>query len=473
MERMFERRERSEEQSELWVLAGELPTATPDAFYRRVNATLEKIGFAKQVWAICAPAYAEASRGGRPGIDPVVYLKMLTVGFFENLPSERAIASRCADSLSIRGYLGYSLTEATPDHSSLSVIRDRLSLEQLEAIHRVLLGALREHGLLRGRKLGIDSSVIEANASLRALEHRNSEQSYWDYVKALAAEAGIDPTDLKAVRRFDKAREGRKTSNREWQNPHDPEAKVGRTKDGACDMIYKPEHITDLESGAIIRAEVRSGDAADNDDSLCERVMAAVGTLSEVAPEAPLETLGVELGADEGYFAIEPIAQLQACGVRTVIADPQARRRQPARASAEDRSALRRASRATRSASGKALLRKRGEHLERGFCHTLNHGGLRRATLRGREKLTKRQLGGALSHNLSLLMRRLFGLGTPKQALAASRHAIAPIVAWLWHWLWLLASLLRSRTHAADELFSNPTRLNLTRSAVRRFSTGC
>mgnify|MGYP003337762088 CR=1 FL=1 len=144
---MFERRARSEEQSELWVKAGELPSATPDAFYRRVNATLEKIDFAREVWAICEPAYAQPSRGGRPGIDPVVYLKMLTVGFFENLPSERAIASRCADSLSIRGYLGYSLTEATPDYSSLSVIRARFTLEQLGAIHRVLLKALREHGL--------------------------------------------------------------------------------------------------------------------------------------------------------------------------------------------------------------------------------------------------------------------------------------------------------------------------------------
>jgi transposase len=183
----------------------------------------------------------------------------------------------------------------------------------LEAIHRVLLKALRAHGLLRGRKLGIDSSVIEANASLRALESRNTAESYWDYVKRLAEAAGIDSNDMKAVRRFDRQREGRKTSNQEWQNPHDPEAKVGRTKDGACDMIYKPEHVTDLERGAIVRAEVRPGDAADNDATLCDRVMAAVATLSEVAPEVPVEKLGGELCGDEGYFAIEQIAQLQSC----------------------------------------------------------------------------------------------------------------------------------------------------------------
>ena len=176
---MFERREESEKQQELWVFAGELPEATPDAFYRRVNRTLDQIGFASQVWAICEPADADPSLGGRPGMDPVVYSKMLTVGFFEDLPSERAVASRCADSLSIRGYLGYSLTEATPDHSSLRVLRERLSLEQLEAIHGVRLGALHAHGLRKGRKLGIDSRVLEANASLRGLEHRNSEESYW------------------------------------------------------------------------------------------------------------------------------------------------------------------------------------------------------------------------------------------------------------------------------------------------------
>jgi transposase len=178
-------------------MAKELPAATPDGFYRRVNRTLETMGFAADVWKICAPAYAERSKGGRPGIDPVVYLKMLMVGFFENLPSERAIASRCADSLSIRGFLGYALTENTPDHSSLSVIRQRLSLEQFDALHLVLLRALRSHGLLKGRHLGIDSSVMEANASLRELQQRNSEQKYWDYVKGLAAQAGVDPAEKK------------------------------------------------------------------------------------------------------------------------------------------------------------------------------------------------------------------------------------------------------------------------------------
>ena len=158
---------------------------------------------------------------------------MLIVGFLENLPSERAIASRCGDSLMIRCFLGYDLEEETPHHSSLSVIRYRLSLEVYQAVFDMILEGLRRHGLLRGKNLGIDSSVMEANASLRALENRNTGEAYWDYVRRLAMEAGVDANDVDGVRRFDKNRTGRKTSNEEWVNPHDPDAKVGKAKDGA------------------------------------------------------------------------------------------------------------------------------------------------------------------------------------------------------------------------------------------------
>jgi transposase len=439
---MFERRKSKPEQQELWIMAGELRPATPDGFYRRVNRTLEEMSFAQRVWAICQPAYAEAARGGRPGIDPVVYLKMLMVGFFENIGSERGIASRCADSLSIRGFLGYSLTEATPDHSSLSIIRQRLSLEQMQAMHRVLLKALHQHGLLKGRKTGIDSSIIEANASLRALQHRNTEQSYWDYVKGLAAEAGIDPEDTKAVRRFDKKRPGRKSSNADWKNPHDPQAKVGRTKDGACDMVYKPEHISDLDSGAIIAAEVRTADAADNDATLKKRLLKARATLKAVLPQQKRPTAMSEVCADEGYFVLEQIAQLQEAGVRTVISDPFASRRRQERQSKRQKRVLWRAHCAVRSKRGKALLRKRGEHLERAFCHVLDHGGLRRATLRGTENLSKRLLLAAMAHNLSLLLRSQNGIGTAKQALAAALACLEQ----LWHMFNMILGRLLPQT---------------------------
>ena len=135
----------------------------------------------------------DASRGGHPGIDPEVYFKMLLVGFFENLPSERGIAARCADSLSIRSFLHYELHERTPEHSSFTVIRQRLSAEVYEQVFGLVLKALKKKGLLKGRRLGIDASVIEANASLASLEHRLSGEAYAEYVKKLAAAAGVDP----------------------------------------------------------------------------------------------------------------------------------------------------------------------------------------------------------------------------------------------------------------------------------------
>lgn len=240
-------------QAEFWVAAHQLPSSPKATFYAKLDETLESFGFAEKVRAICAPAYKQ-NNAGRPGIDPVVYLKMIMIGFFEDLPSERAIAARCADSMSIRAFLNYSLEEKTPDHSTFTVIRQRLGLELYQQIFTLTLQALREHGLLRGQNLGIDSSVIEANASLRALVHRNTEEQYWDYVKRLAAENGIDPQDTAAVRKFDRHRPG-KGSNQEWQNPHDPDAKIGRTKDGATDMVYKPEAVVDLDTGAIVQAE--------------------------------------------------------------------------------------------------------------------------------------------------------------------------------------------------------------------------
>jgi len=285
----------------------------------RLDETLESFGFAEKVRAICAPAYKQ-NNAGRPGIDPVVYLKMIMIGFFEDLPSERAIAARCADSIAIRSFLNYSLEEKTPDHSTFTVIRQRLGLEIYQQIFTLTLEALREHGLLRGKNLGIDSSVIEANASLRALVHRNTEEQYWDYVKRLAAESGIDPNDTTAVRRFDRHRPG-KGSNQEWQNPHDPDAKIGRTKDGATDMIYKPETVVDLDTGAIVQAEVHPGDQADHKE-MATRVLEAQQTINQASGES-LDTLSVTtVTSDKGYYALSELALLQGEGIRTIVCDP-------------------------------------------------------------------------------------------------------------------------------------------------------
>jgi len=241
-------------------------------------------------------------------------------------------------------------------------------------------------------------------------------------------------------------------------------------------MTYKPEHVTDLESGAIVAVEVRPGDAADNDESLSERVLTAVGTLQAALPEETHEKLGSELCGDEGYHALESMQRLQELGVRTVIGDPQAGRRNLERTSAQQRATLQRASRSTRSASGKALLRKRGEHLERSFAHILDHGGLRRTTLRGGEKLTKRHMTAAMTYNLSLLMRTLFGVGTPKQAKAAARKRLLAAIRGMFRVLPHLlspVSPMRALPRLIHSQFSRNLPPSVSGARIGRFSTGC
>ena len=395
----------------------QLPQSPKSTFYSKLDETLESFEFAAKVRQICAPAYKQTGTG-RPGIDPVVYLKMILVGFFEDLPSERAIAARCADSMSIRAFLNYELDEQTPDHSSFTVIRQRLGLDLYERIFNLSLQALREHGLLRGKNLGIDSSVIEANASLRALVHRNTEEQYWDYVKRLAAESGIDPDDAAAVRKFDRHRPG-KGSNQEWVNPNDPDAKIGRTKDGATDMIYKPEAVVDLDTGAIVQAQVHVGDQADHKE-MATRVLEAQQNINQAAGEK-LDTLTVNtVTSDKGYYAVNELQALQQEDIRTVIADPIDNRRLD-KLETDQKKAVHAARRSVKSKSGKDLLRRRGMHIERSFAHILDCGGMRRTTLRGWENLNKRFKLAAAFYNLSQLMRKLFGIGTPKQLAAGGR----------------------------------------------------
>lgn len=417
----FRRKDPKALQADLWIQPGELAKGPKDGFYSKLLEVLEGMDFTGQVHRLCEVHYkAGTGVGGRPPTDPAVMFKMMMVGFLEGIGSDRGIAARCADSLIIRRFLGYALTEDTPDHSSFTVFRKRLPDMVFQAAHEVVLEGLRAHGLLKGRHLGIDSSVIEANASLSGLVQRNTETSYWDYVKGLAKEAGVDVNDPAAVARFDRGRKGRKTSNKEWYNPDDPDAKVGRTKDGAYDMIYKPEHTVDLETGAIIAAEVRPGDAGDT-DGLSERVIEAVELVEEMHGQDHVEGASRvrSVTADKGYHSPEELGIIQnETGTRTVIGDASAARRKPENLGPEARQAVRRAARSVKSKSGRALLKKRGMHIERGFAHVLDCGGLRRTALRGLANINKRYLCGILTFNLSLIMRKLTGVGTPRQAAA-------------------------------------------------------
>jgi transposase len=427
---MFRRKD-PELQPSFWIARSELPTTPVNAFYRRLDRALAACDFGDAVRGLCEPFYEQdASRGGRPGIDPEVYFKMQMIGFFEDLPSERAIAARCSDSLSIREFLHYGLHEATPDHSSLTVIRQRLSSEVYEQVFRLVLKALKKHKLLKGRRLGIDASVLEANAALRSLEHRLTGEAYAEYVRKLAEAAGVDGSDAAAVRRFDKKRPDRKTSNDEWQNPHDPDAKIGRTKRGATRMIYKPEHVVDLETGAIVDADVRPGDEHDTAD-LTDKVLAVEARMN-VAVGDSKDTQRVELLAgDMGYFKADEIWLLHEVGIETAIRDPLCNRRLDKLTDGE-RAAIEAARRTVDSDLGKAVLKLRAEVVERSMAHVLDCGGARRTTLRGRENIRKRYLIQAACANLSLLMRHLTGLGTPKQALAAACGVLMHIFSAIW-----------------------------------------
>lgn len=416
----------------------ELARPQASKFYDKLEGTLATMDFSRRVRVFCAPVYTNGAMG-RPPIDPVVYFKMLMVGFLENLPSERAIAARCGDSMMIRRFLGYELDEETPHHSSFTVIRQRLSAEVYQAVFDVILEALRTHGLLRGKNLGIDSSVIEANASLRGLESRNTGEAYWDYVKRLATEAGVEGSDPAAVRRFDKQRPGRKTSNQDWVNPNDPEAKVAQAKDGATDMLYKPEHLVDLDTGAILSAEVRPADQGDT-QGLADRVLAVAALVDVIREdvrahgEKPCPAAVATLTADKGYYSVDELEAIQAWGIKTVISDP-IRNRRRAKLESAQRAVVSKAQRSAQSNYGKALLRKRGMHIERSFAHLLDCGGMRRATLRGQANLDKRYKIAAASYNLSQLMRHLFGIGTPKQAAAATLAALRQLFDLLSRWL--------------------------------------
>jgi transposase len=398
------------------------------------GGNLGKLWLCPQVRALCVPAY-DKSGVGRPGVDPVVYFKMLMVGFFEDLPSERAIAARCADSMAIRQFLKYELTEATPDHSSLSIIRQRLDGPVYEQVFTLILSALQKHGLLRGKNVGIDASVMEANASLRGLVNRNTGEAYWEYVKRLAAQSGVDPQDSAAVRKFDRKRP-KKMSNQEWENPDDPDAKIGPKKDGATDLIYKPQTVVDLDTGAIVGTEVLPGDQADH-HAAATSILEAQQNINAARGENLNQRTVKTATADKGYYAVDQLQALQQEQIKTVICDPINNRRWDKLEPAEQR-AVRAADRSTRSHHGKALLRQRGQHIERGFAHILDCGGMRRATLRGLQNLRKRFKLAAACYNLSQLMRQLFGVGTPKQW-AAMGWGVLDVV---WHGL-ILGLLVR------------------------------
>ena len=407
-------------QPDLMVTWQDMPRSPGHAFYDRLNEVLGAAGFDRFAEELCAPFYALVM--GRPSIPPGRYFRMLLVGYFEGIDSERGIAWRCADSLSLRSFLGLGLTEAVPDHSTLAKTRARLSLEGHQRVFDWVVGRLAANGLVKGKRIGVDASTMEANAAMRAIVRRESGESWRQMLTKLAAESGVEtPTD-DDLRRLDRGRKAKKVGNAEWTSPSDPEARITRLKDGRTRLAYKPEHAIDLDTGAVVAADIHPGDAGDTTTlgatlARAEEGLAAAGV--GPTPEAP-----AELVTDKGYHGRDVLRDLEDSPWKTRISEP--KRRDLLRWRGDDRARRAVYNNRARLLSGVArtAFKLRAELCERAFAHILDRGRQRRTWLRGRDNVAKRYLVHVAGHNLALLMRALTGFGTPKAAADAPRGGL-------------------------------------------------
>jgi len=411
---MTMRRRGKEKQDGLWIATGDLAKTPGHPFYDRLNRVLAEGGFDECVEKLCQPFYVEGK--GRPSIPPGTYMRMLMVGFFEGLDSERGIAWRCADSLSLRQFLGLGLSESTPDHSSLCRIRQRLSVEVHQEVFTFVLKVLAQKGLLKGRTIGIDATTLEANAALRSIVRRDDGTDYSDFLKAIAKASGIETPTREDLARIDKDRP-RKGSNDEWKHPHDPDARIVKLKDGRTHLAHKAEHGVDLDSGAVLAVTVQ--EATLGDPTTMKRTIEATieGVMAVHHDPACTETLSEralrEWVADKGYHSNETMEMVESVGLRSYVSEPRRGRRRWIGREAARRGTYSNRRRLT-TQRGKRLMRRRGELLERTFAHALETGGMRRVHLRGRENILKRYLVHVAGFNLSLIMRTIFGVGTPR-----------------------------------------------------------
>lgn len=414
-------------QPELFVATSELPRAASHPFYERVNAFLAEHGFDDFAETLCRPFYAETM--GRPGLAPGHYFRLLMVGYFEGLDSERGIAWRAADSLSVRAFVGLGLTEAAPDHSTISRTRRLIDLETHQAVFTWVLHCLGVAGLVHGKTIGIDATTLEANAALRSLVRRDTGETYHDFLVKLAQASGIETPTRADLAKLDRKRKN-KGSNDDWTHPHDPDARITKMKDGRTHLAHKAEHAVDLKTGTILAVTLHGADQGDT-TTIQTTLPDAVEALEGVAAvtDDAVRT-GEELVVDKGYHSKQTVLDVQTQGLRTYISEPD---RAPQ--SWVDQHAARDAVYANRrrikGERGRALMRRRGELLERPFAHLYDTGGMRRTHLRTHGNILKRLLVHAAAANLGVWMRTLTGLGTPRglQGLVAASLAL---LATLW-----------------------------------------
>lgn len=405
---------RKAQQSSVWVMAAELPKSPGHPFYGRLNRALDAKGFDRFVEALCKGFYADMV--GRPSLAPGRYFRLLLLGYFEGIDSERGIAWRAADSLSIRSFLGIAVGEAGPDHSTISRTRRLIDVETHRAIFTWVQEQLASGGLLKGKTIAIDATTLEANAAMRSIVRRDTGATYQEFLTKLAVESGIKTPTREALARLDRRRK-KKSSNEDWSSPADPDARITKMKDGRTHLAHKAEHAVDLDTGAIVAITVQGADQGDT-TTIAETLNEAMEQLEALAQcpdsEHEIHPGGVsEVVADKGYHSNRVLLDLAAEGIRAYVSEPD-RGRRNWEDDPEAQVVVYANRRRIRGGRGKRLHRLRGERVERPNAHLYETGGMRRTHLRGRDNILKRLLIHSSGLNLGLLLRKTFGSGTPK-----------------------------------------------------------
>jgi transposase len=460
-------------QGQMFIAISDLPATAGHPFYEKLNQALRAIEFDRQVEAQCREFYKESV--GRRSIPPGVYFRMLLIGYFEGIDSERGIAWRVADSLSLRRFLGYDLHSDTPDHSSLSRIRWRLDSDTHASVFKMILLALQQAGLIQGKTIGVDATTLEANAAMRSIVRRDTGQSYQDYLEQLAKNAGIENPTRSDLSKLDKHRKG-KGSNEQWEHPHDKDARIAKMKDGRTHLAHKTEHVVDLETGALLGVSLHEANQGDT-QTVVKSVEAAFdqvsGAIESTGASLP-EGLFVEVVADKGYHSNQSCQELQELGMRTYLSEPErGRRRWEGQGEAQKSVYANR--RRVKGDRGKRLQRMRGERVERSNAHMYETGGMRRTHLRGHENILKRLIVHAAGFNLGLLMRSVIGIGKPRR-LQDLPGLILTLILWLGGLFRSLAGIMKRATASFGVLrcapLSKPS--DASKFSKKRYcSTGC
>ena len=422
-------RRKAERQEALFVMAADLPTSAGHPFYVALNRLLAEVGFDRWIEERCRQYYQQVEKRGQPSIPPGVYFRMLLIGYFEGIDSQRGIAWRCADSLSLREFLGVALDERTPDHSTLTNTRKRLPSQVFDEVFQFVLRIALEKNLLSGKTVGVDSTTLEANAAMKSIVRRDTGEDWKEYVTRLMKEEGVvaadaQPTD-EEVRRYDRTRKNKKVSNEEWVSETDPESRITQMKDGRTHLAYKAEHVVDLESDLVLGAAIYQADKGDA-RTLVDSVMEAEGNLKEAGSDTGID----EVAADKGYHAAATLKECETWNFRPYIPEP----KRPHGLKWSDKPAdhqrcVYNNRRRVLRVKSKRLQRLRSEHCERSFAHVCETGGMRRTWLCGLENVTKRYRIAVAAHNLGRILRKLLGTGKPRTLQGgADECALAPLV---------------------------------------------